>query len=81
MTVSDPLSYNHASMTTKLKNQHNKNNEELEDEIADLESRLHHAKIRLASSDPVASRSDGKVSLSHAPNGMRSWCFYSRVVA
>lgn len=47
------------------------NTENLEQEIADLESRLHNAKAQLASSRPSAPRST-KASLSREPNGMLS---------
>lgn len=61
MTVNESLSYHNASMTTKA------NTHDLQQEIADLESRLHNAKIRLESSSssfPV-SRSDKVSPWSH----------------
>lgn len=52
------------------------NTEYLEQEIADLESRLHNAKAQLASSNP-APRSAKPLSLSREPNGMLSRSLYS----
>lgn len=60
MTVNESLSYHNASMTTKA------NTHDLQQEIADLESRLHNAKLRLesSSSSPV-SRNDKVSPWSH----------------
>ena len=61
MTADESLSYHNASMTAKA------NTHDLQQEIADLESRLHNAKLRLeSSSSPSAvSRSDKVSPWSH----------------
>ena len=65
------MTVNGYSVTSHKENAFSMNTEvvttDLEQEIADLESRLRHAKSLLTSSRPAASRSD--TSLSHGPNG------------
>lgn len=69
MTATESLPYYNASMTTKASTY------DLQQEIADLESRLHNAKLRLESSSPASSpvsRSDKVTPWSHGNgyNGM-----------
>ena len=60
MTADESLSYHNASMTAKA------NTNDLKQEIADLESHLHNAKLRLESSSSSAvSRSDKVSPWSH----------------
>ena len=71
--TAESLSYHNASMTTKA------NTHDLQQEIADLESRLHNAKLRLESSSSSAavSRSDKVSPWSHGneSNGKETRAF------
>jgi len=66
---SPEMTVNGSDFLDKKSSMNTKNNtEDLEQQIADLESRLHNAKVQLASSPRSAKAS----SLSREPNGMLS---------